>query len=1245
MTSQVETRTHHTGENSGAAAARAYNDRQHQQSGTSDTLATSETPAGTATATPGRSQTPKRVTFSNRDDNDNDADRRQRRRLHQKPCCRCSRFSTCQRSGSERQAGCPCFAEGRVCTNCAAPKCRNCPEPPSTANPSRPMPLLQRPICQIVRQRPLTTTARPPPLPPPDESEERFLTQEDLPPHADEAAAIDETTTDSDSEDDDPSYEPPSSSRTTHNQRPTATDPVTLPPLPPLPPDPIPPDHTSFAIDTEIERIYGQPVLHCDGTMEHGGITDDDAWQVHFDRLAAIGTRQYTLPKGAVGKEFLELFTTEWRGILERKWNAERPLVCLLVILQRADGVKRSADIRDRIRQRMSLWKESQFGALVEDTEMEVTGRIQGPPKTDPESRARSFNGQVLSGRLRKAVRNLTNRDLGGTLDPTDTCSKTGQPVLDVLREKHPEARPTNIHAPGSFEQYDGPPMATIPLEVTADHVERTASRLSGAAGVDGIDGVELRHWLMHFGERSLHLRQVMADTTAWLANTKPPWAAYRALTACRLVALDKQPGTRPVGIGSAFRRLLSKVLLLIAGPQASQACGNTNLCAGLPAGIEGAVHALSHTTTTPTASHSTNGDTSNGSSVAPEPQATADAIDDPLVTILVDAKNGFNELNRGAMLRTVRYLWPKGATFAFNFYKRQSRLYLRHRSRHESTILLSQEGVTQGDPLSMVLFGLAVTPLGNHLRALHPTILQLWYADDYGLKGPASKARKVVEDVKTLGASIGFFVEPSKSLAICPENHQTAAQHHLEGLDLKLLTGARYLGGFLGEDSDLEDWIKPKIQEWVRGIEELALVARRFPQTAFAGLAKSFQQEWAFLQRVVPASGPLFQEVETAINQTFLPSLFSDDCQLPDNFRETSTRPVRHAGLGIPDPTKSGEEQMEASKAITSTLTNSLLAGSPFDFQLYRQEASNTRSKLKSERDAAHAAALKAQTASLSRKEQRLFQRAGQTGIWLTMAPNSMNGTDLSAEEFRDNLCLRYGIDPPKLPSKCDGCGVPFTLEHALCCSKGGHPIIRHNDLCKEWHALCAQALTPSAVTDEPLIHSCQQANSANANRRSDDSAHTQPATTPPETRGDVAAHGFWSRHNTTIFDVRIVHVEAPSYRGQDHAKILARRAKEKKDKHLQACLERRRHFTPLVFSTDGLRSPEADAACKRLAALLATKWKRTYSQVCAFVRSRVAISLARSVSMSLRGPKDPTARLRSYNWEAAGTGLGIYH
>ena len=42
----------------------------------------------------------------------------------------------------------------------------------------------------------------------------------------------------------------------------------------------------------------------------------------------------------------------------------------------------------------------------------------------------------------------------------------------------------------------------------------------------------------------------------------------------------------------------------------------------------------------------------------------------EPSGTMLVDARNGFNEMSRLSMLWTVRHSWPAGARFALNCYR-----------------------------------------------------------------------------------------------------------------------------------------------------------------------------------------------------------------------------------------------------------------------------------------------------------------------------------------------------------------------------------------------------------------------------------------------------------------------------------------------------------------------------------------------------------------------------------------------
>ena len=86
---------------------------------------------------------------------------------------------------------------------------------------------------------------------------------------------------------------------------------------------------------------------------------------------------------------------------------------------------------------------------------------------------------------------------------------------------------------------------------------------------------MELRSWLLRFGCASEEFRVIVASLADWMANSFSPWAAYRALMVCCLVALYKRPWVRPVGIGETLCQALAKLVMKAAGDQAKTACGN----------------------------------------------------------------------------------------------------------------------------------------------------------------------------------------------------------------------------------------------------------------------------------------------------------------------------------------------------------------------------------------------------------------------------------------------------------------------------------------------------------------------------------------------------------------------------------------------------------------------------------------------------------------------------------------------
>ena len=93
---------------------------------------------------------------------------------------------------------------------------------------------------------------------------------------------------------------------------------------------------------------------------------------------------------------------------------------------------------------------------------------------------------------------------------------------------------------------------------------------------------------------------------------------------------------------------------------------------------------------------------------------------------------------------------------------------------------------------------------------------------------------------------------------------------------------------------------------------------------------------------------------------------------------------------------------------------------------------------------------------------------------------------------------------------------------------------------------------------------------------------------------------------------------------------KALAKSEKEKNDLYLQAFPERRRNFTPMVYSADGIPGAEALAAQKRLVALLSNKLKQEYSEICGFMRAGMSLVIVISYILLLRRPRNKGGRIR---------------
>ena len=100
-------------------------------------------------------------------------------------------------------------------------------------------------------------------------------------------------------------------------------------------------------------------------------------------------------------------------------------------------------------------------------------------------------------------------------------------------------------------------------------------------------------------------------------------------------------------------------------------------------------------------------------------------------------------------------------------------------------------------------------------------------------------------------------------------------AEEFFRGMGIKVVTGHRYLGGYIGDKEVERRWLADKITRWAESVETLDGVYRKHPQSAYAGLQKSILQEWEFVQRVTPGIGDTFGPVEKVLRETFVPAVF----------------------------------------------------------------------------------------------------------------------------------------------------------------------------------------------------------------------------------------------------------------------------------------------------------------------------------------------------------------------------------
>ncbi len=167
----------------------------------------------------------------------------------------------------------------------------------------------------------------------------------------------------------------------------------------------------------------------------------------------------------------------------------------------------------------------------------------------------------------------------------------------------------------------------------------------------------------------------------------------------------------------------------------------------------------------------------------------------------LIDARNGFNQLNCYLMLRNVAHHWNQVSRFAFNRYRHRVRCLVWSEPGAPALMIHLKEGITQGNCLAMSLYGVVLMPLASKMREEFPEALQPWYYNNAGTAGKELPNAQCLDFLVKFGPPYGYFPKPGKSYYICKAEDEPAARQAFKsfGLEINYSRGQRYLGGFIG--------------------------------------------------------------------------------------------------------------------------------------------------------------------------------------------------------------------------------------------------------------------------------------------------------------------------------------------------------------------------------------------------------------------------------------------------------------
>jgi len=296
---------------------------------------------------------------------------------------------------------------------------------------------------------------------------------------------------------------------------------------------------------------------------------------------------------------------------------------------------------------------------------------------------------------------------------------------------------------------------------------------------------------------------------------------------------------------------------------------------------------------------------------------------------------------------------------------------------------------------------------------------------------------------------------------------------------------------------------------------------------------------------------------LERLFASCFLPALFGVEVSVAEC--DLLALPLQLGGLGVSNLVSSAFYFYNSSIRSTVVLVKSLVSAMLFELDAHFEAVSLAKVDHWKLMDSLFTEQFNWLLPSFDSNQCHaiLQTRDSNTSSLLSVLPLERSQFDLSVQEFRDGLALHYRKPLLHLPAACDGCGAPFSIEHALDCRYGGLVICIHNEVCDAFGDLALLVWSP--VLKEPVVCDGSAGN-------------------PDTVIADLCIHGVWQPQTKALFDIRVINTDAWVYSVHTPLAVFCLAEAEKKCKYSQAFHDRRATFTLLCVSVDCVLGSETE-------------------------------------------------------------------